>query len=80
MKVPLKSPATDTVAIVAGFLHCCVLMREKKRAASLYGIFPSGDVVCVLVKLREAHVTIDIKCSQPRHASCIAKELKNVAL
>ena len=67
------------MAIVAGFLNCRVLMRDKKGAASLYGVFPSGDVVCVL-KLRETHVTIDIKCSQPSHASAIAKELKGVAL
>ena len=75
-----KQPGGDPVAIVAGFLNCRVLMRDKKGAASLYGVFPSGDVVCVLVKLRETHVTIEIKCSQPSHASAIAKELKGVAL
>ena len=82
-KVPLKSSGASAdalVASVAGFLHCRVVMREKKKAASLYGVFPSGDVVCALVKLREAHVTIDVKCSQASHASSIAKELKALSL
>lgn len=78
VKIPNRQGTPDPVATVAGFLHGRVVARDK--SSLIYGQFPSGDDVCVLVKVKESGVSVDVKCSLPVHAQQISADLRQLPL
>mmetsp|Transcript_9875 Transcript_9875/g.28025 ORF Transcript_9875/g.28025 Transcript_9875/m.28025 type:complete len:1289 (-) Transcript_9875:795-4661(-) len=76
-KVQLRTPQVDPVATVAGFLHLRIVERESKKAASMFGKLPNGHMVAVLVKVREAHISVDIKSNSSQEVvDMLARDIK----